>query len=102
MGAQGHDRAFAVEEQFYQDVFAQFLIDTASAVTQPRTKPNLPSSGDGCRPHPRLQAERIAQKRQAVARQLQIAEIDILASLCPGRYRLSRARWRPMTPAPKS
>lgn len=48
-----------------------------------------------------LQAERIAQKQQAVARQLQIAEIDILPVSVRGRYRLSRLVEAMITRLPK-
>lgn len=87
------DRAYAVEEQFYQDVFAQYgapqppvlwvlnQVDKTEPAEQWRWLSAQPSA---------LQAERIAQKQQAVARQLQIAEIDILPVSVRGRYRLSR------------
>ena len=48
------DRAFA-EEQFYQDVFAQFSgpLPPVLWILNRWTKPNPPSSGDGCRLSPR-------------------------------------------------
>ena len=98
------DRAFAVEEQFYQDVFAQFRgpippvlwilnqVDKTEPAEQRRWLSAQPSA---------LQAERIAQKRQAVARQLQIAEIDILPVSVRGRYRLPRLVETMITRLPK-
>ena len=98
------DRAFAVEEQFYQDVFAQFSgplppvlwilnqVDKTEPAEQWRWLSAQPSA---------LQAERIAQKQQAVARQLQIAEIDILPVSVRGRYRLSRLVEAMITRLPK-
>lgn len=98
------DRAFAVEEQFYQDVFAQFRgpippvlwilnqVDKTEPAEQWRWLSAQPSA---------LQAERIAQKRQAVARQLQIAEIDILPVSVRGRYRLPRLVETMITRLPK-
>lgn len=98
------DRAFAVEEQFYQDVFAQFRgpippvlwilnqVDKTEPAEQWRWLSAQPSA---------LQAERIAQKLQAVARQLQIAEIDILPVSVRGRYRLSRLVEAMITRLPK-
>lgn len=98
------DRAFAVEEQFYRDVFAQFSgplppvlwilnqVDKTEPAEQWRWLSAQPSA---------LQAERIAQKQQAVARQLQIAEIDILPVSVRGRYRLSRLVEAMITRLPK-
>lgn len=87
------DRAFAVEEQFYQGVFVQYCGTLPPVLwvlnqvdkTEPAERWNWPSAQPST-----LQAERIAQKQQAVARQLQIAEIDILPVSVRGRYRLSR------------
>lgn len=87
------DRAYAVEEQFYQTVFAQFNGPRPSVVwvlnqvdkTEPARQWNWPSAQPSA-----LQAERIAQKQQAVARQLGIAETDILPVSVMGHYRLSR------------
>ncbi|EHT08625.1 TPA: GTPase [Enterobacter hormaechei subsp. xiangfangensis] len=87
------DRAYVVEEQFYRDVFAQYSgpqppvlwvlnqVDKTEPAEQWRWLSAQPSA---------LQAERIEQKQQTVARQLQIAEIDILPVSVRGRYRLSR------------
>ena len=98
------DRAFAVEEQFYQDVFAQFSgplppvlwilnqVDKTEPAEQWRWLSAQPSA---------LQAERIAQKQQAVALQLQIAEIDILPVSVRGRYQLSRLVEAMITRLPK-
>ncbi|EJE2948789.1 GTPase family protein [Escherichia coli] len=98
------DRAFAVEEQFYRDVFAHFSgplppvlwilnqVDKTEPAEQWRWLSAQPSA---------LQAERIAQKQQAVARQLQIAEIDILPVSVRGRYRLSRLVEAMITRLPK-
>lgn len=98
------DRAYAVEEQFYRDVFAQFSgplppvlwilnqVDKTEPAEQWRWLSAQPSA---------LQAERIAQKQQAVARQLQIAEIDILPVSVRGRYRLSRLVEAMITRLPK-
>ena len=86
------DRAYAVEEQFYQDVFTQYsgplppVLWVLNQVdkTEPAERWNWLSAQPSA-----LQAERIAQKQQAVARQLQIAEVDILPVSVRGRYRLS-------------
>ncbi|MDU3300957.1 MAG: GTPase [Enterobacter ludwigii] len=98
------DRAYAVEEQFYRDVFAQFSgpqppvlwvlnqVDKTEPAEQWLWLSAQPSA---------LQAERIAQKQQAVARQLQIAETDILPVSVRGRYRLSRLVEAMITRLPK-
>ncbi|MBD8127124.1 MULTISPECIES: GTPase family protein [Erwiniaceae] len=87
------DRAYAVEEQFYQDVFAQYngplppvlwVLNQVDKI-EPAEQWNWPSAQPSA-----LQAERIAKKQQAVARQLGIAEQDILPVSVRGRYRLSR------------
>ena len=86
------DRAYAAEEQFYQDVFAQYggplppVVWVLNQVdkTEPAEQWNWPSAQPSA-----LQVERIAQKQQAVARQLGIAEADILSVSVRGRYRLS-------------
>ncbi|MGL5968069.1 MAG: GTPase family protein [Kluyvera sp.] len=98
------DRAFSVEEQFYQDVFAQYgrlkppLVWVLNQVdkTEPAEQWNWPSAQPSA-----LQAERIAQKVQAVARQLSIAENDILPVSVRGRYRLSRLVEAMITRLPK-
>ena len=98
------DRAYATEEQFYQDVFARYSgplppvlwvlnqVDKTAPAEQWRWPSAQPSA---------LQAERIAQKQQAVARQLQIAATDILPVSIRGRYRLSRLVEAMITRLPK-
>ena len=70
------DRAYAVEEQFYQDVFAQYcgtLPPVLWVLNQvDKTEPAELWNWSSAQPSA-LQAERIAQKQQAVARQLGIA-----------------------------
>lgn len=87
------DRAFAVEEQFYQGVFAQYngplppvlwVLNQVDKI-EPAEQWNWLSAQPSA-----LQAERIAQKQKAVARKLGIAERDILPISVRGRYRLSR------------
>lgn len=98
------DRAFSVEEQFYQTVFAQCsgplppLLWVLNQVdkTEPAEQWNWPSAQPSA-----LQAERITQKVQAVARQLSIAETDILPVSVRGRYRLSRLVETIITRLPK-
>ena len=98
------DRAFAVEEQFYQDVFAQFSGPLPRALGRrdqvDKTEPAEQWCWLSAQPSA-LQAERIAQKQQAVARQLQIAEIDILPVSVRGHYRLSRLVEAMITRLPK-
>lgn len=87
------DRAFAVEEQFYQDVFAQFrgpIPPVLWVLNQvDKTEPAEQWCWLSARPSA-LQAEHIARKQQVAARQLGIAEQDILPVSVRGRYRLSR------------
>ncbi|HBL8956958.1 50S ribosome-binding GTPase [Enterobacter cloacae] len=98
------DRAYAVEEQFYQGVFAQYCRTLPPVLwvlnqvdkTEPAEWWNWPSAQPSA-----LQAERIAQKQQAVARQLGIAEQDILPISVRGRYRLSRLVEAMITRLPK-
>ncbi|MEB5916791.1 GTPase family protein [Klebsiella quasipneumoniae] len=98
------DRAYAVEEQFYRDVFAQYsglqppVLWVLNQVdkTEPAEEWRWPSAQPSA-----LQAERIAQKQQAVARQLGIAEQDILPVSVRGRYRLSRLVEAMITRLPK-
>ncbi|HDX9076784.1 50S ribosome-binding GTPase [Klebsiella michiganensis] len=98
------DRAYAVEEQFYRDVFAQYCGPLPPVLwvlnqvdkTEPTESWNWPSAQPSA-----LQAERIAQKQQAVARQLGIAEQDILPVSVRGRYRLSRLVEAMITRLPK-
>ncbi|WP_210446403.1 GTPase family protein [Pantoea ananatis] len=98
------DRAFAVEEQFYQGVFAQYngplppvlwVLNQVDKI-EPAEQWNWPSAQPSA-----LQAERIAQKQQAVARQLRVAEADILPVSVRGRYRLSRLVEAMITRLPK-
>ncbi|EPT8924244.1 TPA: 50S ribosome-binding GTPase [Enterobacter kobei] len=98
------DRAYATEEQFYQDVFARYsgplppVLWVLNQVdkTEPAEQWRWPSAQPSA-----LQAERIAQKQQAVARQLQIAATDILPVSIRGRYRLSRLVEAMITRLPK-
>ncbi|QIH61884.1 GTP-binding protein HSR1 [Enterobacteriaceae bacterium A-F18] len=98
------DRAFSVEEQFYQDVFAPYSGSLPSVLwvinqvdkTEPAEQWNWSSSQPSA-----LQAERIAQKLQSVARQLGITETDILPVSVRGRYRLSRLVESMITRLPK-
>lgn len=98
------DRAYAVEEQFYQDVFAQYggpLPPVLWVLNQvDKTEPAEQWNWASAQPSS-LQAERIAQKKQAVARQLQIAEKDILPVSVRGRYRLSHLVETMITRLPK-
>ncbi len=98
------DRAFSVEEQFYQTVFAQYsgtLPPILWVINQvDKTEPTEQWNWQSAQPSA-LQAERIARKLQAVARQLQIAEIDILPLSVRGRYRLSRLVEKMITRLPK-
>ncbi|MGE5980256.1 GTPase family protein [Klebsiella aerogenes] len=87
------DRAFSVEEQFYEGIFTQYggplppVLWVLNQVdkTEPAEQWNWPSAQPSA-----LQAERITQKVQAVARQLNITDADILPVSVRGRYRLSR------------
>ncbi|HCM5147204.1 TPA: 50S ribosome-binding GTPase [Klebsiella aerogenes] len=98
------DRAFSVEEQFYQDVFEQYcgplppMLWVLNQVdkTEPAEQWNWPSAQPSA-----LQAERITQKVQAVARQLNITEAGILPVSVRGRYRLSRLVEAMITRLPK-
>ncbi|MCE1323901.1 GTPase family protein [Enterobacter asburiae] len=98
------DRAFSVEEQFYQAVFAGYsgpLPPLIWVLNQAdKTEPAEQWCWLSAQPSA-LQAERIAQKQQAVARQLQIAEIDILPVSVRGHYRLSRLVEAMITRLPK-
>lgn len=98
------DRAYAAEEQFYQDVFAQYggplppLLWVLNQVdkTEPTERWNWLSAQPSA-----LQTERIAQKQQAVARQLGITEQEILPVSVRGRYHLSRLVEAMITRLPK-
>ncbi|SUF97920.1 GTPase [Salmonella enterica] len=98
------DRAFSTEEQFYHDVFQEFsglLPPVIWALNQvDKTEPAEQWCWPSAQPST-LQAERIAQKQQAVARQLQIAATDILPVSVRGRYRLSRLVEAMITRLPK-
>ncbi|MHC9516581.1 GTPase family protein [Enterobacter mori] len=98
------DRAFSVEEQFYQAVFAGYngprppliwVLNQADK-TEPAEQWNWSSAQPSA-----LQAEHIAQKQQAVARLLGIAERDVLVISVRGRYRLSRLVEAMITRLPK-
>jgi hypothetical protein len=98
------DRAFSVEEQFYQAVFAGYngplppliwVLNQADK-TEPAEQWNWSSAQPSA-----LQAEHIAQKQQAVARLLGIAEHDVLVISVRGRYRLSRLVEAMITRLPK-
>lgn len=98
------DRAFSVEEQFYQDVFEQNGLPKPPLVwvlnqvdkTEPAEQWNWPSAQPSA-----LQAEHITWKVQAVARQLTITETDILPVSVRGRYRLARLVEAMITRLPK-
>lgn len=98
------DRAFAVEEQFYQDVFAQFrgpIPPVLWVLNQvDKTEPAEQWCWLSAQPSA-LQAEHIARKQQVVARQLGIAEQNILPVSVRGRYRLSRLVEAMITRLPK-
>ncbi|MGA5656824.1 GTPase family protein [Rahnella contaminans] len=98
------DRAYAVEEQFYQGVFAQYsgpLPPVLWILNQvDKTEPAELWNWSSAQPSA-LQAERIVQKIHLVARQLGIAEADILPVSVRGRYRLSRLVEAMITRLPK-
>ncbi len=87
------DRAYAVEEKFYEDVFAQYCgspppvlwllnqVDKIEPAEQWNWASALPSV---------LQAQHIVLKRQAAARQLPVAADDILPVSVKGRYQLAK------------
>lgn len=85
------DRAFSIEEQFYHDVFQEFsglLPPLIWALNQAdKIEPADQWCWPSAQPSP-LQAEHIALKQQAVARQLGMAEKDIIPVSVRGRYRL--------------
>lgn len=85
------DRAFSTEEQFYREVFQQFsgpLPPIIWALNQvDKIEPAEQWRWPSAQPSP-LQAEHIALKQQAVARQLNLAEKDIIPVSVRGRYRL--------------
>lgn len=85
------DRAFSIEEQFYREVFQQFsgpLPPIIWALNQvDKIEPAEQWRWPSAQPSP-LQADHIALKQQAVARQLGLAEKDIIPVSVRGRYRL--------------
>lgn len=87
------DRAFSVEEAFYQSVLTQsgsamppvlWVLNQVDKV-EPSELWNWPSAT----PSPE-QLENIKRKQQAITRQLHIEEKDIIPVSVKGRYRLSR------------
>ncbi|MBD8181811.1 GTPase family protein [Pantoea dispersa] len=98
------DRAFSVEEHFYQVVFTHnnapvppvlWVLNQVDKV-EPVEQWNWPSAQPSA-----LQAEHILRKQQAVAHQLGIAVNDILSVSIRGRYRLSRLVEAMITRLPK-
>ena len=98
------DRAYSVEEQFNQAVFAGYngplppliwVLNQADK-TEPAEQWNWSSAQPSA-----LQAEHIAQKQQAVARLLGVAERDVLVISVRGHYRLSRLVEAMITRLPK-
>lgn len=98
------DRAFSVEEHFYQGVFAQYsgplppVLWVLNQVdkTEPAEQWNWLSAQPSV-----SQSEHITQKRQAVARQVGTAETDILPVSVRGRYHLPRLVEAMITRLPK-
>ncbi|CNI09280.1 TPA: GTPase [Yersinia enterocolitica] len=86
------DRAFSVEEQFYQSVFAHYsgpLPPVLWVLNQvDKTEPSEQWNWLSAKPSA-LQATHISLKRQAVAHQMGIAEQDILPVSVRGCYHLS-------------
>lgn len=98
------DRAYAVEELFYKDVFAQlsgamppvlWVLNQVDKI-EPAEKWNWPSAQPSV-----LQAEHIVLKRQAAARQLPVAADDILPVSVKGRYQLAKVVEAMITQLPK-
>ncbi|WP_148244427.1 GTPase family protein [Enterobacter asburiae] len=98
------DRAFSVEEQFYQAVFAQYdgplppLLWVLNQVdkTEPAEQWNRASAQPSA-----LQTQHIVLKRQTVARQLPVAADDILPVSVKGRYQLAKVVEAMITQLPK-
>ncbi|EML5755696.1 TPA: GTPase [Citrobacter freundii] len=98
------DRAFSVEEHFYQGVFTQYsgplppVLWVLNQVdkTEPAEQWNWLSAQPSV-----SQSEHITQKRQAVARQVGTAETDILPVSVRGRYHLPRLVEAMITRLPK-
>lgn len=98
------DRAFSVEEQFYQAVFMHrsgpqppvlWVLNQVDKI-EPSEQWNWSSAQPSD-----LQAEHISMKRHAVARQMRIAEQDIFTVSVRGRYHLSRLVEAMITRLPK-
>ncbi|WP_285803382.1 GTPase family protein [Escherichia coli] len=98
------DRAFSVEELFYQEVFAQYsgpLPPVLWVLNQvDKTEPAAHWNWLSAQPSA-LQAERIIQKQQTVARQMGTAETNILPVSVRGRYHLPRLVEAMITRLPK-
>ena len=99
-----YDRAYAAEEQFYEDVFAQYcgslppilwLLNQVDK-TEPAEQWNRASAQPSA-----LQAQHIVMKRQAVARQLPVAADVILPVSVKGRYQLAKVVETMITRLPK-
>ncbi len=98
------DRAFSVEEQFYQAVFAQhpgslppvlWILNQVDK-TEPAEQWNWPSAQPSA-----TQVEHIVQKKKAVARQMGITESSVLPVSVKGRYHLPRLVEAIITRLPK-
>ncbi|AJJ68128.1 HSR1-like GTP-binding protein [Yersinia intermedia] len=98
------DRAFSVEEQFYQAVFAQhpgslppvlWILNQVDK-TEPAEQWNWPSAQPSA-----TQVEHIVQKKKAVARQMGITESCVLPVSVKGRYHLPRLVEAIITRLPK-
>ncbi|EGT3582281.1 TPA: 50S ribosome-binding GTPase [Klebsiella quasipneumoniae] len=98
------DRAYAAEEQFYEDVFVQYCGSLPPVLwllnqvdkTEPAEQWNRASAQPSA-----LQAEHIVLKRQAVARQLPVAADEILSISVKGRYQLAKVVEAMITRLPK-
>lgn len=98
------DRAYAAEEQFYEDVFARYCGSLPPVLwllnqvdkTEPAEQWNRASAQPSA-----LQVEHIVLKRQAVARQLPVASDDILPVSVKGRYQLAKVVEAMITRLPK-
>ncbi|AJJ05469.1 GTPase family protein [Yersinia pseudotuberculosis] len=98
------DRAFSVEEQFYQAVFAQYSGSIPPVLwilnqvdkTEPAEQWNWSSAQPSA-----IQIGHIVQKKKAVARQMGITESSILPVSVKGRYHLPRLVEAIITRLPK-
>ncbi|HIC8604279.1 GTPase family protein [Citrobacter freundii] len=98
------DRAYAAEEQFYEDVFVQYCGSLPPVLwllnqvdkTEPAEQWNRASAQLSA-----LQAQHIVIKLQAVARQLPVASDDILPVSVKGRYQLAKVVEAMITRLPK-